>query len=449
MSLPPHRVWSRVGLGLLLSQAGVLGAVDRQPVPIRPQPRSPGARALGLGGAFAALCDDASAPSWNPAGLAGIEELEFYLGAGFYHTRASDTNNDVSVDQASLVLPLRWQGPAQTVSLSWTRAYDFTAGLDESRSYSDPGSPAPFQLGVDTHSAVTIDQEGSFAQLSLGYAIEPLMGLRLGATLSAWHDELTGASAIDWRSSATTRTTLVNPVSGAALLTTEQTVTVDAQAEVDSGWTTAVALTWDPNNRFTLAAVYEPEQRLELDQTFTTSDDTGTSRESVAATIDLPPRLRLGAAVRPHDRSTVIGELRWTDLERAVVRSDGAADRPLYGAAPGEPHDQAFSVHLGYEHVLLYPEAVLALRGGAFWEQRPGLEPVVLSGAESMPQSSRLDDWYGVSIGAGLYQRSVIVDLGIGYEWADAVGAGWLVPRNEQIDAQAVVIRMGIAYLAF
>ncbi|MFW5750344.1 MAG: hypothetical protein ACOCZK_01730, partial [Planctomycetota bacterium] len=351
--------------------------------------------------------------------------------------------------QASLVLPLRCPGPAQTVSLSWTRTYDFTARLATSSRFSDPGSAFSLQLGVETHSEVTIDQQGSFAQLSLGYAIEPLLGLRFGATLGAWHDELTGASSIDWRSTATTTTALIDPFSGAGLLITEQSATIDAQAAIESAWTTGFGVTWDMNNRFTLAAVYEPEHRLELDQSFTTTDDTGTTREAVDATIDLPPRLRLGAAMRPHDRSTWIGELRWTDLERAVIRSDTATDRPLYGAAPGDPHDQAFSAHLGYEHVLLYPEAVLALRAGAFWEQRPGLDPVALAPTQTTPQPSRLDDWYGLSVGAGLYRRSVIVDLGVGYEWADDVGAGWLVPRNEQIDARGVVIRLGIAYLAF
>ncbi|HET6463822.1 MAG TPA: UPF0164 family protein, partial [Candidatus Krumholzibacteria bacterium] len=35
-----------------------------------------GARALGMGGAFAAVADDASAVYWNPAGIAGIEKRQ-------------------------------------------------------------------------------------------------------------------------------------------------------------------------------------------------------------------------------------------------------------------------------------------------------------------------------------------------------------------------------------
>ena len=35
-----------------------------------------GARSLGMGGAFVALSDDATAVYWNPAGLAGLARME-------------------------------------------------------------------------------------------------------------------------------------------------------------------------------------------------------------------------------------------------------------------------------------------------------------------------------------------------------------------------------------
>jgi len=34
-----------------------------------------GARALAMGGAFVAVCDDATAMVWNPAGLAQLDDL--------------------------------------------------------------------------------------------------------------------------------------------------------------------------------------------------------------------------------------------------------------------------------------------------------------------------------------------------------------------------------------
>ena len=41
----------------------------RVEIPSSPNPVGSGARALGMGGAFIAIADDATAASWNPGGL--------------------------------------------------------------------------------------------------------------------------------------------------------------------------------------------------------------------------------------------------------------------------------------------------------------------------------------------------------------------------------------------
>src|SRR5512142_139720 len=38
-----------------------------------------GARAVGMGGAFTAVCDDATAPYWNPAGMVFLPYREAFL----------------------------------------------------------------------------------------------------------------------------------------------------------------------------------------------------------------------------------------------------------------------------------------------------------------------------------------------------------------------------------
>ncbi len=68
-----------------------------------------GNRALALGGAYAAIADDASAPVWNPAGLGYLERREFQAsGASLYGL-------DINEEFASLVLPTwRWGVAAAT-----------------------------------------------------------------------------------------------------------------------------------------------------------------------------------------------------------------------------------------------------------------------------------------------------------------------------------------------
>lgn len=59
-----------------------------------------GARAIGMGGAFTAMADDATALYWNPAGISGIKKFE----AAFIHT---DWLTDLRYDVVGAVLPLQ------------------------------------------------------------------------------------------------------------------------------------------------------------------------------------------------------------------------------------------------------------------------------------------------------------------------------------------------------
>ncbi|MFH1010017.1 MAG: UPF0164 family protein, partial [bacterium] len=62
-----------------------------------------GARALGMGGAFVSVADDATALYWNPAGIARLSSYEVIL----VHT---DWISDLSYDFVGVVFPLRGAG---------------------------------------------------------------------------------------------------------------------------------------------------------------------------------------------------------------------------------------------------------------------------------------------------------------------------------------------------
>ena len=80
--------WRWIALVMVLTH--LHGAALAQPpgnieITSSPNPVGSGARALGMGGAFIAVADDATAASWNPGGLVQLERPEISaVGEGFH-----------------------------------------------------------------------------------------------------------------------------------------------------------------------------------------------------------------------------------------------------------------------------------------------------------------------------------------------------------------------------
>src|SRR5260221_7577894 len=87
-----------------------------------------GARAFGMGGAFLARADDATAASWNPAGLSYLRLPEMSLAGTntLYHTDATRIDgpepnrfDGTAVDFAAFTWPLRLRGASGTVQVNF------------------------------------------------------------------------------------------------------------------------------------------------------------------------------------------------------------------------------------------------------------------------------------------------------------------------------------------
>ena len=104
-----------------------------------PLPSGSGARAMGLAGAFTAVADDATAASWNPAGLVRLERPEASVVLRFAREkdehRVSDPSTNVADDDFknenlnyfSLVFPITRKVLNRNIviSLNYQEAYDF------------------------------------------------------------------------------------------------------------------------------------------------------------------------------------------------------------------------------------------------------------------------------------------------------------------------------------
>jgi long-chain fatty acid transport protein len=140
-----------------------------------------GARAFGMGGAFLARADDATAASWNPAGLSYLRLPEVsavfsdnWLNAAQTFPGGSlhdDHRSGKSPDFFAFAYPFKVGSTAGAVQISFQRVVSF----DENRTFSNT-SGATFAV----HST------GGFDVLAFGSGLQVFRRLRVGATLNRW-----------------------------------------------------------------------------------------------------------------------------------------------------------------------------------------------------------------------------------------------------------------------
>ena len=202
-----------------------------------------GARALGMGGAFAAVADDASCGYWNPAGLADLSSREMLLlhaetfgellnldylsgvfpqeksavgfslmrlgGGGIKLTALEDPNQPIS--EQNRVLLLREEGHADyAFNFSYARKWSpkFNWGVNAKIIYRDIPQTDAFGLGLDLgmmyrHSdLITLAanlQDATFTFLSYATGSKETISptLKLGLALRKSWNTISGIFAID------------------------------------------------------------------------------------------------------------------------------------------------------------------------------------------------------------------------------------------------------------
>lgn len=148
-----------------------------------------GARARGMGGAYIAAGDDASALTWNPAGLYSIDKTMMTLGYDRFSAGGKVTFGPLSVPQTgsfggpgffSLVSPFRIKGHGFVGGLSYGRTSDEAANIAQDFAFLiDPDGPAPQYDTTVYNIALRRTYHASFTPVTAGF------GTRLSEKLAA------------------------------------------------------------------------------------------------------------------------------------------------------------------------------------------------------------------------------------------------------------------------
>ena len=428
-----------------LAQGGPLGA-DRS-VPPTPSPVGSGARAAGMANAFVAIADDASAASWNPAGLVQLERPEFSIVGEYGWTEDDFTStaqpeinglhsfDDASLNFLSVVYPLRKPvlGRNVVLSLSYQRRYDFTRQFDARLSTRQVG-PGGALLGQRSH--LDFEQSGGLGALSPSLAFELTKRLSVGASLNIFRSGLIGEDG--WE-----QTTRVRSVfSSGASLSTSNGFSSESYEDI-SGESVTLGALWRASSRWTLGLRYDSALNATTDYSAIDRDLRlvpnaaqplliNRARTDEQRKLRFPATVSLGTAYRPNDRLTISLDLSRTDWSNAYVKAkDGTKYSLIDGADLGDPlrrtkFDAAYAVRLGAEYLFIPKQrgetldALWSLRGGLFMEQEPA------SGRDASrplaPGDGNPDTFYGATVGVGLLlKQRVNIDAAYQFRFGNDV----------------------------
>jgi long-subunit fatty acid transport protein len=367
-----------------------------------------GARAFGMGGAFLARADDATAASWNPAGLSYLRVSELSV-VGTYNKFNANSGNDSdeleggTVDFASFTFPVHIGGPAGSVQVNYQRAVSFD------------GSRHIERQNVAGTRLSTGQGDGGYDVLALGTGLKLMRNLRVGLTLNRWFN---GYSV-----------SLDKLIPGGV----RQRRILGQDFDLD-GWNSNLGVIFSPIEQLNVAGVFKTAftGKVHLKKTRTdfyfdseTGQQTGSTRnqaESPDVRIDFPWSLGFGTSWRPRSQLTFSADFTTTNWSQARIRNYFTIR-----ATPPPPLDQP-PAPVVYPS-LLYPYVYLTSQNDTE-EIRVGAEYVLIRGRLRIPlrvgyfndkqiNNASLDTpprFNGFTIGTGIVLGRVLFDVAYLYE---------------------------------
>lgn len=401
-----------LSFGVCPARAQTADFLTRIEIPSSPNPVGSGARALGMGGAFIGVADDATAASWNPGGLMqlelpeasmvleGVHRIEeLHFGA---HPEA-DGEESISytdLNYFSVAYPFALAGYNMIVSLNYQKLFDFHREWWFPIQEPDLSQNAAYQL------------EGDLAALGLAYAVQVTPTISAGLTFNIWDDGLLDNEWEDRRWQWGTGTDAGDRFAFALS-------SLDRYSF--SGYNVNLGVLWNATGKLNLGAVFKSPFEADISHSHSTQTqiqfpdfpifDTETRNQfKEDAVLEMPMSFGMGAAYRFTKSLTLSMDLYWTDWsEFEFEDGQGNKTSPITGAPSGESDvDDTVQVRMGGEYLWILPQVVIPFRAGLFYDPAP---------APGHP-----DDFFGISLGSGVGYKRYVFDIAYQFRWGDDVG---------------------------
>jgi len=468
------RMWYRYGLVMalllfmpLLGSAQQLDTTFTQTSP--PAPVGSGARAMGTGGAFIAIGDDATSANWNPGAMVQLiyPEASVVLSAEGRDV-GGDEDSFNAVNHASLVYPFSVEGLNVVTGVSYQRLYDFyfTAEASTTGGYNyidqvmvlDPTMPVVEITDVSASYPLSVEQvkDGSLEALTPSIAFQITPQFSLGFSYNFWDDDWMGspykqtynevreegtryqsdgAYFVDGDLSNCTcnggevcdsngdiiddpscmgGTSVIAGSTGVTVDTTDR-VEIRGREEIDmEGQNFTIGFLWEATPQWSIGGVYRSEFELDMERKLRYeyigfSPPRSTSKRTYDEKMRMPASYGLGVAYRYNDELSFAFDATRIEWDRFELElDDGSRISPVNGLPEDEADiDPTTTYRLGGEYLLVQPKYVVPFRMGFFYDPQPAREDP--------------DEYYGIAGGTGLVYEHLVFDLAYWYKWGNDV----------------------------
>jgi long-subunit fatty acid transport protein len=370
-----------------------------------------GARALGMGGAFLARADDATAASWNPAGLSYLRlpEASFVWLNNSISTRTRATTGDVpqtrddrsgrGPDFVAFAYPYDAGHISGSAQISYQRVISFSSD----RTISDPDQTR------------TVESSGGFDVIAFGTGLKLSRTLRAGLTVNHWFNGYEQ-----------------EVVRGDREVPTVQKADFDL-----SGWNYHFGLMWSPWDSLNLGGVVKSGLMTDVTlarsrrDTFpepvapNTQNPTANAYRREDLRLRLPGAFGVGASWRPRSNLTVSLDFTKTNWSEGRIFRFFTLQRTELGQYPGpvpsvpkdffntlpyptlndENQQDTKQVRVGVEYVILRERFKWPIRAGYFSDEQ-----------FFRAENGSAPNFNGYTLGAGVIVGPLLFDVAYVYE---------------------------------
>ena len=386
-----------------------------------PNPVGSGARAIGMGGAFIAVADDATAASWNPAGLIQLEKPEISMVGSYSETRicynvaehaeSNNTNNfkDFNLNYFSIAHPFHFYKNF-VISLNYQRLFEFK----NDHSY--------WKKMDSALSSTHYRQNGYLGALGFAAAVEITPYLSFGGTLNIWTDE------IFWKNEWSDSSSSYNKISFGNMLI-ESSSHIKRRHSSFKGVNLNLGLMWNLSNHLTMGAVLKTPFTASAhgeysftSRTITTflgnpaSVDTYESIAQNSIKIRMPLSYGIGLAWRFSDIFTIGMDVYKTEWSQFMLKDEDGIEYFIDGSDKSRSDvKDTTQARLGCEYLFISKKSsmVIPVRAGLFYDPAPA--------------HGHVTDFFGIAVGAGISYKKFVFDLAYQIRWSDNIDTGYLI----------------------